>query len=94
MDVSDVINGINSGELVVARKCDLKNLFREVLAEGMQDTRKGLMSRKEMKVLLGINSDTTLDRLLAQPDCLIRRSKIQGKYIAQSVYDEIDRQSQ
>lgn len=89
--VADIINGVESGELVVARTADLKNLFREVLAESAQDHRKGLMSRRELKSLLAIKDDKTLDRLLRDPECLIRRSKIQGKYIAESVYQEVDR---
>lgn len=94
MDAADIINGVNKGELIIARKCDLQDLFRDVMAEQMQDQRKGLMARKEVKKMLALRDDDAFDRLLRQPDCLIRRSKIQGKYIAQSVYDEIKRQSE
>jgi len=71
-------------------------LFRRLVADKAteinEDKRRGLMKTKDVCGLLKFSSHRELGRhIINDPRTKLRRSALHGKWIASSVYDEIDR---
>lgn len=68
----------------------LNNIMRQNLETFNEDQRKGFMTLERAAELLTIDK-RSLQNHLRDPECLIRKSKIKGRVLAESVYQEIQR---
>lgn len=55
-----------------------------------QDIKKSFVSRADIMYMLGIEKDA-FQKLLKDPRCLIKKTKLHGKYTLKSVEREIKR---
>ena len=77
---------LESGEIKII---DSKALDR-LLNEARQNLRKGILKASEAKYILSMSEDSFRANL-KDPKSLIRPSSMKGKYVASSVYDELER---
>lgn len=67
-----------------------KDVLRTLLSNQRQDVRRKLVSSAEAMKILGINR-TRFYKLLEDPNCKIKKSKILNRYSLDSIYKEVER---
>lgn len=67
-----------------------KDVLRALLSNQRQDVRRKLVSSAEAMKILGINR-TRFYKLLEDPNCKIKKSKILNRYSLDSIYKEVER---
>ena len=67
-----------------------KDVLRTLLSNQIQDIRRKLVSSAEAMKILGINR-TRFYKLLEDPNCKIKKSKILNRYSLDSIYKEVER---
>ena len=67
-----------------------KDALRTLLSNQRQDIRRKLVSSAEAMKILGINR-TRFYKLLEDPNCKIKKSKILNRYSLDSIYKEVER---
>jgi len=81
------INGI---EVVVIDKFLFDQLVSENAARHREGKRKGLCTLQEACEMLGCHPNTLYQKM-KDPNCKIRKSKINGNYIRESIERELER---
>lgn len=67
-----------------------KEALRTLLSAQRQDVRRKLVDSSEAMKILGINR-TRFYKLLEDPNCKIKKSKIINRYSLDSIYKEVER---
>lgn len=67
-----------------------KDALRTLLSNQRQDVRRKLVSSAEAMKVLGINR-TRFYKLLEDPNCKIKKTKILNRYSLDSIYKEVER---
>lgn len=67
-----------------------KKTLQLMISQMRQDVRKCFCSTTDACEILDV-SYNKFYRLLEEPECKIRMSKIKGKYLLKSVYEEVER---
>lgn len=86
MEASDILNGLQKKELVIVNM----DVFRQMMSGQRADIRKKICSTSDALEIL----DVSINKLYAleeDPQCMLRRSSLKGKWVLESVYDEADR---
>jgi hypothetical protein len=95
MDTSDLVDLVNTNPKAIV-PIAIKDLLEYVDSNRKTDTelsRKGLIKAQEVAKLFDYDNPTTLAYWIKNDkNCLIRKSKIRGKYIKASVVAELERQ--
>ena len=94
-DISEIINIVNKNPdaIIPVGIGDLLAFMDSTRKTDIELSRKGLIKSQEVAELFGYDNPTTLAHWIKNDkNCLIRKSKIRGKYIKASVLKELERQ--
>lgn len=84
----------NTDYMLIAKQ-DLRDLMsqmrRDLISQMRQDVRKKICSTKEACYILDVHSNKFYELANKDTKSLIRPSKLTGKWVLQSIYDEADR---
>lgn len=76
---------------ITLKKQDLESLFREYARSNYVDYNRGLMTYEQAMAVLQLKSSAFYD-LLNDPNTLLKKStKIKGRVLAKTVYQEAER---
>lgn len=80
------MSGLKKGELIIV---DM-NAFRTMMARQRGDIHKKICSTSDALEILDV-SINKLYAIEAEPESMLRRSSLKGKWVLESVYEEADR---
>lgn len=69
---------------------EIQKLVKQLVAVQRQDIRKKICSQRDACYILDVSANVFYE-LLKDPECLIKPSKLRGKYVLESIYKEADR---
>lgn len=88
--MNQLVEAIEKGQLIVLTEQKLKELLRSQALDVYKAKSRGLMTYEQARDVFQL-STAGFKKLLNDPDCLIRKSKLKGRVLAQSVFDEVER---